>query len=123
MTTQLLLLSGTQSAFDEADSRRASVSTVVEALDRVVQPLADGRLDNNQHKRNLEEIVKRSATFGLTLFGQTSCYRFDWKKSYCEATGELCIFPALLQIVDEGGRTCSPPRAFSEAVTRSLITL
>lgn len=88
-------------------------------LEKILQPFADPRMNNEQRKRNLEEILKRSASFAFTLFSQSSAWDFDWKKGGVE-TGDLCIFPALVQIKNEAGEPVRPPRYFSEAVIRKL---
>lgn len=89
-------------------------------LDDILCPFADPRLDNKQRKQNLREMFKRAATFAFTLFSQPSTFDFDWKKEEGARSGTLCIFPALIQVRDESGKRVSPPRAFSEAVSRPL---
>lgn len=55
------------------------------------------------HERmtKLEAIVKRGASFGWLIFGQISCFRFVWE---ARNRGEVCIFPVLLQTMDEKGK-------------------
>jgi hypothetical protein len=77
-------------------------------------------MDNQERRHNLEEILKRSALFAFTLFSQPSEFGFDWKGAQNVKSGELCIFPALVQVSDEAGQPVAPPRPFSEAVVRRL---
>jgi hypothetical protein len=107
-------------AFSSSDSRNASVQAALGALDNILQPYVDSRMDNEQRKRNLEEILKRSAGFAFTLFSQPSTWGFDWKEAQGVKSGELCVFPALVQLTDETGEPIQPPRPFSEAVVRRL---
>jgi hypothetical protein len=107
-------------AFTPQDSRNASIQAAINALDNVLRPYADSRMDNAQRRRNLEEILKRSAMFAFTLFSQPSTWYFDWKEQQSVKSGELCIFPALVQLTDETGELVRPPRPFSDAVVRRL---
>lgn len=107
-------------AFTTSDGRQESIGAAVRALDNVLRPYADSRMDNEQRKRNLEEIVKRSALFAFTLFSQPSLWDFDWMVEQSVSSGGLCVFPALVQTVDETGEALRPPRPFSEAVVRRL---
>lgn len=91
-------------------------------LDRVLQPYADLRMKNEERKRNLEEVLKRSASFAYTLFSQPSTWKFEWQKGQGVTSGELCVFPALVQVADETGQQINPPRPFSEAIVRRLDT-
>lgn len=77
-------------------------------------------MDNNQRKRNLEEILKRAAGFAFTLFAHPSSWTFDWKEEQGVKSGSLCVFPALLQISDDTGEAVKPPRQFSDAIVRTL---
>lgn len=77
-------------------------------------------MDNIKRVRNLEEIVNRAARYAFTLFSQPSSWHFDWKEQQSVTSGELCIFPSLVQIIDENGEPVVPPRPFSEAVIRRL---
>lgn len=106
--------------FNASDSRNASIQAVVRALENILRPYADSRIDNEQRKRNLEEIIKRSALFAFTLFSQPSTWGFDWQEHHGVKTGELCIFPALVQLTDETGKSLSSPRPFSQPVVREL---
>ncbi|KAF1936082.1 hypothetical protein EJ02DRAFT_516036 [Clathrospora elynae] len=81
---------------------------------------ADSRMNNEERKQNLEELLKRSASFAFTLFSQPSSWEFEWQEEQGITSGELCIYPALVQVADETGQAISPPRPFSEAVVRRL---
>lgn len=86
----------------------------------MLHPFADSRMNNEERKRNLEEILKRSALFAFTIFSQPSSWDFDWKEKQGVKPGEMCIFPALVQVTNEAGERVRPPRSFSEAVIRRL---
>lgn len=119
-TAELMKPAYVRDAFSPQDSRNASIQAAISTLDDVLRPYADSRLDNAQRTRNLEEILKRSAIFAFTLFSQPSTWSFDWKEEQGGKSGELCIFPALLQLTDETGEPVRPPRPFSDAVLRRL---
>jgi len=106
--------------FTPSDSRNNSIAAALNILENILRPYADSRMDNGQRKRNLEEILKRSALFAFTLFSQPSIWGFDWRDEHSVKSGELCIFPALVQLSDETGQRVSPPRPFSDAVVRRL---
>lgn len=89
-------------------------------LDNVLRPFADSRMDDGTRSRNLEEILKRSAQFAFTLFSQPTAWDFDWQNGQGIESGNLCIFPALVQVEDANGMPIRPPRPFSEAVNRRL---
>jgi hypothetical protein len=120
MTAELMQVSYARNAFSRSDSRSASVQATANALDNVLRPFADSRMDNGERRQNLEEILKRSALFAFTMFSQPSTWDFDWQQEGAFKSGELCIFPSLVQLSDENGQSISPPRAFSEAVVRRL---
>lgn len=122
MTAELMKSAYVRNPFAPSDRRNRSVQAIVDALDTILYRYADARMDNEQRKRNLEEIVKRSAIFAFTLFSQPSSWEFDWKEEQGVKSGELCIFPALLQVADEAGELIKPPRPFSEAILRRLDT-
>ncbi|KAH7413740.1 hypothetical protein DE146DRAFT_601416 [Phaeosphaeria sp. MPI-PUGE-AT-0046c] len=120
MTAELSQASYVRQPFTNADSRNASIQAALAVLENVLQPFADSRMDNSERRRNLEEILKRSALFAFTLFSQPSTWGFDCCEKQGVKSGELCIFPALVQLSDENGQVVSPPRPFSEAVIRRL---
>lgn len=122
LTAQVLQSDKTRSAFETNNGRTSSVHASLDMVDRVLRPFANGRMNDVQRRRNLEEIIKRSANFALTLFSQPSSYDFDWQVDPCTASGELCLFPALMQVADEFGRPIRPSWPFSEAGNRSLHT-
>jgi hypothetical protein len=120
MTAELMHASYTRNAFSRSDSRSGSVQAAANALDNILRPFADSRMDNGERRQNLEEILKRSALFAFTMFSQPSTWDFDWQQEGAFKSGELCIFPSLVQLSDESGQPLSPPRPFSEAVVRRL---
>lgn len=109
-----------RSAFSAVDPRSQNIKAAVDVLEGILQPYADSRTDNNQRRRNLEEILKRAAIFAFTLFGQPNSWKFDWQDDESFKSGSLCVFPALVQVTDENGELVKPPRPFSEAVIRRL---
>jgi hypothetical protein len=120
LTAELMQSSYVLDPFSPSDSRNSSITQALDTLENILRPYADSRMDNGERKRNLEEILKRSALFAFTLFSQPSTWKFDWKEQQGVNSGELCIFPALVQLSDETGQPVSPPRPFSEAVVRCL---
>jgi hypothetical protein len=120
MTAELIQSNYVRNPFTSSDSRNASIQSTFMVLDSVLQPYADSRMNNEERKRNLEELLKRSALFAFTLFSQPSAWEFEWQEEQGVTSGELCIFPALVQVADETGQSVSPPRPFSEAVVRRL---
>jgi hypothetical protein len=119
-TAELMQGSYVRDSFTSSDSRNGSVQTAVNTLENILRPFADSRMDNGERRRNLEEILKRSALFAFTLFSQPSTWGFDWQETQGVKSGELCIFPALVQLTNETGQAVNPPRPFSEAVIRRL---
>jgi hypothetical protein len=77
-------------------------------------------MDDNQRRRNLEEILKRSANFAFVLFSQPGTFDFEWAEHGALQSGSLCIFPSLVQITDESGEQLKHPKPFSEAIVRHL---
>ena len=120
MTAELIQSGYVRNPFSSSDSRNASIQSAFTVLDSVLQSYADSRMNNEERKRNLEELLKRSALFAFTLFSQPSAWEFEWQEEQGVTSGELCIFPALVQVADETGQTVNPPRPFSEAVVRRL---
>jgi hypothetical protein len=119
-TAELLQGKYVRNPFTRSDSQNENIQTAVVALENVLRPFADSRMDNGDRKRNLEEILKRSALFAFTLFSQPSTWGFDWEEEGAVKLGDLTIFPCLLQLSDENGQPVVPPRPFSEAVVRRL---
>ncbi|KAH6881646.1 hypothetical protein BKA58DRAFT_306630 [Alternaria rosae] len=120
MTAELMQSSYIRNAFGPSDSRHVSIQATLATLDNVLQPYADSRINNGERKRNLEEVLKRAALFAFTLFSQPSAWEFEWQEEQGVTPGDLCIFPALVQVADEAGHSVNPPRPFSEAVVRRL---
>jgi hypothetical protein len=109
-----------QSVLDSSDPRLESIKDASIILDSILRPFADLRMNNNERRRNVEEILKRAASFAFILFSQPSTWSFDWKEEQGVKSGNLCVFPALLQTSDETGEPVKPPRQLSEAVVRKL---
>ena len=106
--------------FTVTDDRLHNIQGAAGILDNILRPYSDSRMEDGQRTRNLEEILKRAALFAFTLFSQPSSWNFDWQNEVGVKSGSLCIFPALVQVMDESGESVKPPRPFSEAVVRRL---
>jgi len=119
MTADLMQSSYVRNPFTSSDSRHKIIQATLVTLESILEPYGDSRMNNGDRKRNLEELLKRSALFAFTLFSQPVAWEFEWQE-HNATSGELCIFPALVQVVDESGRLVNPPRPFSEAVVRHL---
>ena len=120
LTAELMQSTYVRNAFSASDPRSRNIETASDVLEGVLRPYADSRMDNNQRRRNLDEILKRAAGFAFTLFSQPNSWDYDWHDDQGVMSGSLCIFPALVQTTDETGAPVNPPRAFSEAVVRRL---
>jgi hypothetical protein len=120
ITAELMQSAYVRNAFSSIDPRSQNIQGAIDVLESILRPYTDSRIDNTQRRRNLEEILKRSALFAFTLFSQPNSWKFDWQYEEVLKSGSLCVFPALVQITDENGDAVNPPRPFSEAVIRRL---
>ncbi|KAF2865831.1 hypothetical protein BDV95DRAFT_454749, partial [Massariosphaeria phaeospora] len=120
ITAELMQSTYVKNAFSTSDPRHRSITMAADVLDSILRPFADSRMGNEQRRRNLEEILKRSALFAFTLFSQPSIFDFDWQREAGVTSGSLCVFPALLQVADESGEPVKPPRSFNDAIVRRL---
>lgn len=121
LTAELLQSTYANNPFTTSDPRHRSIENALHALDGILLPFADSRMDNTQRMQNLREIIKRAATFAFTLFSQPSTWEFDWQEQQQGGlSGGLCVFPAFVQVTDESGEAIRPPRVLSEAIVRSL---
>ena len=80
-TAELMRSTCIQNPFSASDTRNVAILSLVQTLESVLQPFADSRMDNQERKRNLEEILKRSALFAFTIFSQPSCWDFNWMET------------------------------------------
>jgi hypothetical protein len=99
-----------QESLSANDPRTASIQDALGKVDLFLAPLASPA-DPEARKRNLEEIFKRSARLGWTLFSQPSEFRTDWDNEVRQA---VVVFPGLLQFTDENGKILRHPRVFGE---------
>lgn len=120
VTAELMQSSYGRSTFPVTDPRTRNIEKAANILDGILRPYVDSRVNNNERRRNLEEILKRAAIFAFTLFSQPSSWDFDWRGEEGVQSNSLCIFPALVQVTDELGDPVKPPRALSEAIVRKL---
>ncbi|KAL8889057.1 MAG: hypothetical protein Q9215_003597 [Flavoplaca cf. flavocitrina] len=97
-----------------SDSRNRNVTEALQALDAVLYPFADEQRDNRERLQKLEEILKRSARFGFTLFSQPSLLEFDWNTPPSAGRGTLVVSPALAQVTDDNGRRLPRARVLEE---------
>jgi hypothetical protein len=116
LSAHLLRSKYTSYSVSPSDSRSASIEDALRALDGILLPYVDSRMDTNQRRRNLEEILRRAASFAFVLFSQPSTWNFDWGEKQSVRSGSLCVFPSLVQTIDEHGEPLRPPRVVSEAV-------
>lgn len=98
----------------DADPRAHNIGLALDDLDSVLTRLRARRDENAQRRRNLEEILKRAASFAFILFSHPSFWTFDWQANHTHEPGSVVIFPALLQVTDESGQRHSRPRTFEE---------
>jgi len=120
ITAELMQSAYVRNPFSATDGRLHNLQLAADRLNNVLRPYSDSRVDDGQRSRNLEEILKRSASFAFTLFSQPTVWVFDWQDAQDVKSGSLCVFPALLQVKDENGEPIKPPRPFNEAVVRRL---
>ncbi|KAL8976051.1 MAG: hypothetical protein Q9205_007872 [Flavoplaca limonia] len=97
-----------------SDPRNRNVTEALQALDAVLDPFADEQRDNRERLQKLEEILKRSARFGFTLFSQPSLLEFDWNTPPSAGRGTLVVSPALAQVTDDNGRRLPRARVLEE---------
>ncbi|PSN75305.1 hypothetical protein BS50DRAFT_470740, partial [Corynespora cassiicola Philippines] len=120
ITAEQMQASYVKNAFSPSDARLRNIQDALRILDHILLPYADSHLDNEQRRRNLEEILKRAAMFALTLFSQPSTWDFDWKRDDSVRMESFCVFPSLVQVMNEKGDMVRPSQPFSEAVIRRL---
>ena len=114
MTASLLQRTYGSSAFSSSDPRNRNISDALHALNAVLRPFVDEQRDNEERGRKLEEIMRRAARYGLTLFSQPSTWGFDWDTPANAGRGSLVIYPALVQSGDDNGRRLDRPRIVEE---------
>ncbi|KAI4225645.1 MAG: hypothetical protein L6R36_003761 [Xanthoria steineri] len=106
-----------------SDARNRNISEALQALNAVLSPFADEQRDDRERVQKLEEILKRGARFGFTLFSQPSQLDFDWNAPPSAGRGTLVISPALTQVADDSGQRLPRPRVLEEQeVARGLET-
>ena len=84
------------------DTRQTNIQELVGALNTVLMSFAPG-YHGNERLQNLEELVKRGARFGYTIFSQPTGWTFDWGGSRAKESGAIVVYPALVQIEDDQG--------------------
>jgi len=109
ITAALMSKTFSRTHISHSDPRMPPITHTLQILDDVIGPYAVGRDPNNSRRKNLEEILKRAASFAFLLFSQPTSWQFAWDDT-SNQSGSLVIFPALLQTGDEEGRPIRPPR-------------
>ncbi|KAL8993775.1 MAG: hypothetical protein Q9169_006095 [Polycauliona sp. 2 TL-2023] len=113
-TAALLQDRYSSSTVTSSDPRNRNISEALQALDTVLHPFADQQRDDRERVQKLEDIVKRGARFGFTLFSQPSLLEFDWNSEPSAGRGTLVVSPALTQVTDDNGRRLPRPRVLEE---------
>ncbi|KAI9801058.1 MAG: hypothetical protein M1833_002926 [Piccolia ochrophora] len=83
----------------------------VRTLNSILLPYAESQYERDR-VQNLTEIMRRSARFGFLLFSQPTLWKLDWQRPRDAGADAVVIFPALLQLSDENGKTLKSPRVF-----------
>ncbi|KAI4236451.1 MAG: hypothetical protein L6R40_006162 [Gallowayella cf. fulva] len=111
------------STWTASDARTPNISEALQALNAVLRPFADEQRDERDRLQKLEEILKRGARLGFTLFSQPSLWDFDWNTPSGAGRGVVVISPALVQVTDDNGRRLPRPRMLEEQeLARGLET-
>ncbi|KAL9107381.1 MAG: hypothetical protein Q9227_007746 [Pyrenula ochraceoflavens] len=95
------------------DTRQRNVRDLTNALNTVLEPYAASPNDI-ERARNLEELVKRGARFGYLLFTQPTAWNFVWDETEGRRQSDWVVFPSLVQVCDDQGRSRQPPIRYAE---------
>lgn len=101
-----------QSAFPQSDPRLRNIHDARRSLDVILRPYA--KADNDERLRKLEDLLRRGARFGYLLFSQPSLWKFEWENARGAAKKGFTVFPALLQVTDDDGKSLERPRILEE---------
>ena len=112
--TASLLQSTYDNRIEPNDPRQRNIQELVKALNDILEPYASGH-SNNERAQNLEELVKRGARFGYMLFSQPTDWTFDWNDPHSRQSGNIVVYPALVQTGDDQGRRRTQGERFTEA--------
>jgi hypothetical protein len=102
------------STIPPSDARMTNIQELVRRLDAVLVHSASST--GQDRRSNLEELIKRGARFGYTVFSQPTEWTFDWGGD-CNAKNELVVFPALVQVGDDEGLRLRKPLKFTDHQT------
>lgn len=98
-------------------------SAILENVDQILSHFAKSGPDGEHRLQNLERVIQRASRFAFLLFSQPGSFVFDWE-AYGSSLprGDILVFPALMQAVDDEGQIRQPPRMFSKAevISRSM---
>jgi hypothetical protein len=114
ITANLLQRTYGGSTIPPNDARMANIQELVRRLDAILVRYASST--GKDRRSNLEELIKRGARFGYTLFSQPTEWTFDWGGDG-NAKNELVVFPALVQIGDDAGLRLRKPLKFTDHQT------
>lgn len=89
---------------------RTNFTHLVDMLDEVLAPLATPSEISNR-RSNLEQIIKLGASSGYILLTQPTGWRFEWHSAQVKSGKSLVVFPDLVQVEDDMGRSLDPPRS------------
>ncbi|KAK5165271.1 uncharacterized protein LTR77_009369 [Saxophila tyrrhenica] len=103
-------------AFPLSDPRIHNVEKLASRLDELLAPYASST-DGGQRRQQLEELIKRGARFGWTLFSQPTEWTFDWEAA---SAGQTVVYPSLLQTSDDQGHVHREPLRFTDVQTVAL---
>jgi hypothetical protein len=96
------------------DARQHNIQQLVTKLDTVLGAFAE-QANSKERLQNLEELVKRGARFGYTLFSQPTTWELDWDSGAAGKGGNVVVYPALVQVGDDEGRRLSRPHRATDA--------
>ena len=116
ITSALLQPSYGNTSIGPNDPRQRNIQELVRALDSILRPYASVQ-SSSERPQHLEELVKRGARFGYMLFSQPTDWTFDWNDPHARQSGNIVVYPALVQTGDDQGRRHTQGQRFTEAQT------
>ncbi|KAF2841346.1 hypothetical protein M501DRAFT_929646 [Patellaria atrata CBS 101060] len=114
ITSTLMKPTYSRNPFSSSDPRNHNIAKAVDALEALLRPYASDRVSISERRTNLEEIVRRGASFAFLLFSQPSFFTFEWEEQNGTEAGSLVVFPAMLQVADEAAVPLARPRVFGD---------
>jgi hypothetical protein len=80
-------------------------------INSATAPFVQRGIDGAQRQRNLELIVSRASSLAFLLFKQPGSFHF----AFSGQSGQLVVFPGLVQTVGDRAEPLSPPRILLKA--------